>query len=135
MEPNARALFFPGVLNIHALQSIINFAKLPFAILDGSADEKTGDPQLVQNWLELPVNLNIIIAGPTRSGIFPVECVVPVVVEEQGLGMEGLEIADEEEKVEEMRLFLGIMREGSYNVSEEMVKVCRQLWEYFVIEV
>jgi hypothetical protein len=72
------------------------------------------------------VNLNILIVGPTRSGIFPVECVVPVAAEEEELGaLAEMRIEDEEAKeVQDIRLYLGIMREGSYNVSEEMVKVC-----------
>lgn len=111
---------------------MIDFGKLPFAILDGANDENNGEPQLVQNWLELPVNLNIMVVGATRSGIFPVECVVPVrspsTVEPASLqtAISNLNISGEEAEnklLDDIRLYLGIMREGSYIVSDEMVKV------------
>lgn len=122
----------PGVLNLHALKSVVDFGKLPFAVFDSANDETTNSPQLVQNWMELPVNINVMIVGTTRSGIFPVECVVPVVAERGIEGaLEELRIGGEKEDkvLEDMRLYLGIMREGSYNVPEEMVKV-RSWWAW-----
>ncbi|KAI9025567.1 putative alanine racemase-domain-containing protein [Hyaloraphidium curvatum] len=119
-----------GVLNLQALKTVIDFGKLPFAIFDGTNDESSGEPQLIQNWMEVPVNLNVLIVGTTRSGIFPVECVVPVVAETSSsdgtlpdaLSNLTISSADDSKLLADVRLYLGIMREGSYNVSEDMVK-------------
>lgn len=132
-DRNSCFLAFAGVLNLKALRTVVDFGKLPFAILDGATDESSGDPQLIQNWIEPNVNLNVLITGPTRSGIFPVECVVPLrpsssETDSAAQGLADLSLSDEQaekemQMLDSLRLYLGIMREGSYDVSEEMVKV------------
>jgi len=80
-----------GVLNVQALKSIVSHGKLPVGVpasvsAEGEVAEgeapKEAKPELVLGWMETDVDANVLIYGDSaKSGILPVDCVVPVQID------------------------------------------------------
>jgi hypothetical protein len=96
-----------GVLNVHALKSVLQHGKLPVGVPAAVAVEEQGEElqgeapreekaELTLGWMETDVDVNVLVYGDVaKSGILPIECVVPVQVDQDpSHAMAGLTLDD-----------------------------------------